>query len=361
MEALSPSSIAALCGFIGGVLLGFCARWGRFCTLGAIEDASLGGDFDRLRMWGLAIAIAIAGTYGLDQAGLIQISDSFYLYAPATLVATLAGGILFGIGMAFVGTCAFGTLARLGGGDLKSVVTFMVMGVSAYATMSGATSYLRVALFPPAAPVSTSAGFAHFLGRAFGLAPHAPAYAIALLAALICLKSKTFRSNVRYLTTAVLVGLTIAFGWFATGYLAFDLFEPYPLESFRFSAPSGETLIYVMTMTGARLKFGIGAVAGVAVGAAATSLFQGYFRWEACDDARELRRQILGGLLMGFGGVTAVGCTVGQGLSAASTLAYPAPVALLSIFAGAWIGLHILVHGSVLEPLKSLFSSNSSR
>ncbi len=361
MEALSPGVIAALCGFGGGAVLGFCARWGRFCTLGAIEDASLGGDFTRLRMWGLAIAVAIASTYALDQGGLIDIAQSFYLAAPATLLATATGGVLFGIGMAFVGTCGFGTLARIGGGDLKSIVTFLVMGITAYATMSGATAYLRVALFPNPDTLETSAGFAHMIAGFLDVAPHAPAYALAILIAGLCLASADFRSDRRFVIAALLVGLTIAFGWFGTGFLAADPFEPYPLESFRFSAPMGETILYVMTMTGASLKFGIGAVFGVIAGAAATALAQGYFRWEACDDAREMRRQILGGFLMGVGGVTAVGCTVGQGLSAASTLSYTAPIALVSIFAGAWIGLHQLVHGSVLEPLKNLFSSDSLR
>jgi len=361
MDTLSPSMIAAFCGFAGGAVLGVTARWGRFCTLGAIEDASLGGNFDRLRMWGLAIAIAIAATFGLDAAGFINVADSFYLYAPTTLVATAVGGLTFGLGMAFVGTCGFGTLARIGGGDLKSIVTFLVMGISAYATMSGATAYIRVALFSHSSPVETSAGFAHLLARTLTVSPLVAALGISTIIALVCLKPGSIRSNRRYLVTAMMVGLTIAFGWFATGYLAADDFDPYPLESFRFSAPTGETIIYVMTMTGATVKFGTGAVFGVIFGAAVTSLAQGYFRWEACDDARELRRQIFGGFLMGFGGVTAVGCTVGQGLSAASTLAYTAPVALVAIFAGAWIGLHMLVHGSVLDPLRNLFSPGDLR
>ena len=361
MEAMTPSMIAALCGFAGGAVLGVAARWGRFCTLGAIEDASLAGDFDRLRMWGLAIAVAIAGTYSLDQAGYIDIASSFYLAAPTTLLATAVGALIFGIGMAFVGTCGFGTLARIGGGDLKSIVTFLVMGISSYATMSGATAYLRVALFPNSVDVETSAGFAHHIARMLGTGVHAPAYLLAGLLAAVCLAAATFRSNLRYVCAAGLVGAAIVFGWFGTGWLAFDDFDPVQLESFRFSAPMGETILYFMTMTGSRIGFGVGAVLGVVAGAAVTALAQGYFRWEACDDAREMRRQILGGFLMGVGGVTAVGCTVGQGLSAASTLAFSAPVALVSIYAGAWLGLHLLVHGSVIEPLRNLFSSRPLR
>ncbi len=357
MEALSAGAIAALGGFLGGLVLGFAARWGRFCTLTSIENAVLGSDLSGLRMWGLAIAVAIAGTYGLDHSGLIEIADSFYLSSPTSLLATISGGLLFGVGMALVGTCGFGTLARVGGGDLKSVVTFLVMGITAYATLRGATAYLRVGLFSGPESRETTASFPHMLAPVIGVSANSIAYIVAAAIAVVCLLSSGFRQESRKIVTGALVGLTIAWGWFVSGVLAADDFDPYPLESYTFSAPLGDTLIYFMTMSGASLKFGIGAVVGVVLGAAITSLTQSHFRWEACDDAREMRRQILGGFLMGFGGVTALGCTIGQGLSAASALAWSAPLALASIFIGAWFGLHYLVSGSVLDPIRGLFSS----
>ncbi|NRG19303.1 YeeE/YedE family protein [Rhizobiales bacterium] len=354
MEEWSPGTIAALGGFAGGCLLGFAARWGRFCTLGAIEDACFGADTSRIRMWGLAIAVAIAGTYGLDFFGFIDVSQSFYIASPVTVLATIAGGLMFGIGMAFVGTCGFGTLARIGGGDLKSVVTFLVMGITAYATVRGAGAYLRVAAFPDPGPRDTPASFAHSASSMLGGPVHLWALIFAAILAGFCLASPTFRTRPRLIASGLLVGVVVTSGWFVTGYLAPDEFETYPLESFTFSAPLGEAIMYVMVMSGATLKFGIGAVFGVLTGAAVTTLAQRYFRWEACDDAREMRRQIMGGMLMGFGSVTALGCTIGQGVSAASMLAWSAPVALVSIFIGAYLGLHILVRGSVLEPLKDL-------
>ncbi|MEP0943348.1 MAG: YeeE/YedE family protein [Rhizobiaceae bacterium] len=354
MEELSAGTTAALAGLIGGIVLGFCARWGRFCTLNAIEGAVLGGDDSGLRSWGLAIASATIGAFALDQAGLIDISASFYTSSPTTLLATITGGLLFGLGMAFVGTCGYGCLARIGGGDLKSVVTFLVMGISAYATLRGATAYIRVALFPTPEAADTPASFAYAAGNWLGIGPHWAAYIFALVMIGLCFSSAQFRSQHKKIAIGILVGLVIAWGWFATGNLAVDEFDPYPLESYTFSAPLGETLIYFMTMTGSSLKFGIGAVIGVIVGAAVTSIAQTHFRWEACDDAREMRRQILGGFLMGVGSVTALGCTIGQGVSAASLLAFSAPVALVSIFVGAWIGLQILIDGSMMGPFRAL-------
>lgn len=355
MEAMSAGAIAASGGFAGGLILGFAARWGRFCTLKAIEDATLGSDLSGLRMWGLAIAVAVAGTYALDHAGLIHISTSFYLASPTSLIATAIGGLIFGLGMALVGTCGFGTLARMGGGDLKSAVTFLIMGITAYATLRGATAYLRVALFSGPEPQETPTSFATSVAATTGLSLHLAAYLIAAVLLMVCLSSGTFRSQHMKLLVGILVGLAIVWGWISTGILAADEFDPYPLESYTFSAPLGETVIYAMTMSGSSLKFGIGAVFGVVAGAATTSLFQGHFRWEACDDAREMRRQILGGFLMGFGGVTALGCTIGQGLSAASVLAWSAPLAFGSIFVGAWLGLHHLVSGSVLGVIREIF------
>lgn len=356
MENLSVETVAALGGLAGGFVLGFAARWGRFCTLNAIEDAVLGGNNNGLRMWGLAVAIAISGTYALSYFEFIDITKSFYISTPPALAASVFGGALFGLGMALVGTCGFGTLARMGGGDLKSVVTFLIFGITAYATMSGATAYIRIALFDSPSQVREASSIPQWVAGQTSIDAHHVAWIISASIAIFCLSSSAFRSEPKKIVVSLLVGLTITWGWIVTGIIVSDPFHPYPLENFTFSGPTGDTIIYFMTMSGASLKFGIGAVVGVVVGAAVTSVSLMQFRWEACDDAREMRRQIFGGALMGIGGVTAVGCTVGQGISAASVLAWSAPITLLSIFAGAWIGLQYLINGSISEPLKELFS-----
>jgi len=350
MEEWSAGTIAALGGLTGGIILGFCARWGRFCTLNAIENAVLGADDSGLRSWAVAIAVAIFGTYGLDHAGLIDVSSSFYLADPTSLTATIAGGLLFGFGMALVGTCGYGCLARIGGGDLKSMVTFLVMGITAYATVRGATAYFRVTMFPQPTEQTEPASVIHHLNLLTGVGLHNLAYVISALIVCVCLASASFRAQPKKTLVGALVGLIIVWGWFSTGVLATNEFEPYPLQSYTFSAPLGETVMYFMTMTGSNLRFGIGAVIGVVIGAAITSIALGHFRWEACDDAREMRRQIFGGFLMGVGSVTALGCTIGQGISAASSLSISAPVALVSIFIGAWFVLQVLIEGSVFRP-----------
>lgn len=356
MGEFDPGTLAALAGLLGGIVLGMAARWGRFCTLSSIETAAFGGDTRGLRAWGLAIAVGVVGTYALDQTGWINLSESFYLASPVSLFATALGGFLFGIGMALAGTCGYGCLARMGGGDLKSFVTFLVMGITAYATLRGATAYLRLAVTPDVPETETLASFAHLIAGKGSAWLHSVAYLIAAALTAICFSSSAFRKDPRKIAVGVAVGLVIVWGWASTGYIASEAFEPVALESYTYSAPLGESLVYLMTMSGSSLDFGIGAVAGVVIGAAVTSIALGHFRWEASDDPRELRRHILGGALMGFGSVTALGCTIGQGISAASTLAWSAPVALIAMFIGAALGLHYLIRGSFIEPIRDLFA-----
>ena len=136
-------------GFVLGVALGFVARRGRFCTLGAIEDAVYANDTRRLRSWILAIGVAIIGVHALELWGGLDLTRSIYLGARLEWGALIIGGFLFGIGMALNGTCGFGTLRQLGGGDLKALISFLVIGVVAMMTLRGLTGIARISLTDP--------------------------------------------------------------------------------------------------------------------------------------------------------------------------------------------------------------------
>jgi uncharacterized protein len=90
-------------------------------------------------------------------------------------------------------------------------------------------------------------------------------------------------------------------------------FDVWPVASHSFTAPIGETIHYAMFSSGLAPKFGIGSVLGVILGAAIGSLIQDGFRWEACEDPRELRRQMAGAVAMGLGAVLAAGLQRGTG------------------------------------------------
>ena len=358
MDWLTASVVAALCGLLGGAVMGFAARVGRFCTLQAFEDAYFGGDYRRLRAWALAIAVALLTTQSAAVAGLVDLDESIYHNPAFSWLSAILGGLLFGVGMALVGTCGFGTLARIGGGDLRAVVAFLVIGVSAYAAMAGITGLVRENVFDVVTVDLTAIGGASInavLDNALGMST-GPfwGYVLAATLAFWALKDAFFRATPRLVAAGLAVGAAVGFGWFATGYIAADPFDPQRLESYTFVRPLGTTIVYVMTFSGATIDFGIGAVFGVVGGAFAGSIYRRDFRWEACDDARELRRHLIGAFLMGTGGVLAMGCTIGQGISGAATLAISAPVVMAAIAVGARLGLAWLMEGSIANLFGSL-------
>lgn len=345
LDFLGEPQALALIGLAGGVLLGLAARLGRFCTLGAIEDVLYGDSDTRLRMWGIAIGIAVIGTFVLMAIGWLEAERTIYLAFAFSPFASIIGGLMFGYGMALAGNCGYGALARLGGGDLRSFLIVLVMGLAAFATISGPLAYLRIAAFPQTPVVGTPPGMAQALSAWLG----APASVIGLLAGVLCLglalASPAFRQEKAAIFWGLCVGLAVVFGWAGTQWVAANGFAPTVIESHTFAAPLGETMLYAMMASGLSLSFGIGSVVGVVLGAFIGSLIKGHFRWEACEDPRELRRQIAGAGLMGVGAVLAMGCSIGQGLSAISVLAYSAPLVMAGIFVGAWIGLRQLITG----------------
>ncbi len=358
---LSPSTIAFACGLAAGGVLGVAGRAGRFCTLAMLEDAFFGSDYRRLKSFALAAAVALLATQALAEFGVVDLSRSIYLTSSIGLGGAIIGGLMFGVGMALVGTCGFGTLVRVGGGDLRAIVVFLVLGLSALATMRGVTGMLRVALIEPLSvplPEGTNQALTSLLGagataRAILVASIATGLAFWALA-----DGKLFRSR-RLLASGLAVGAAIAFGWFATGWLADDEFDPIRVSSLSFVAPLGDSILYIATFSGARLNFGIGSVAGVVAGSFAAAMLARGFRWEACDDARELKRHMIGALLMGIGGIMSMGCTVGQGLSAFSTLAISAPVTMLAIACGARLGLEFTMTGEWLPAVRRLFGAST--
>ncbi len=344
LDLFGEANLAALVGLFGGIALGLAARIGRFCTLGAIEDYLYGKDDARLRMWGIAIGVAIIGAHLAQFFGLFDPAASAYLTRVWSPAGTIIGGLMFGYGMALSGNCGYGALARLGGGDLRSFMIVIVMGLSAYFVMSGPLAHARVWAFPVIENTQQPQGFTQ-LFQQFGISAHITGLAIGGLLVIIALSSPEMRRARAQIFWGVIVGLAIVSGWLGTHWIAENGFAVEPIETHSFAAPIGDTIYYAMTASGNTLSFSVGSIAGVVIGAALGSYSKGHFRWEACDDPRELKRQIFGAALMGPGAILAVGCSVGQGISAFSVLAFSAPVAFIAIFAGAALGLRQLITG----------------
>lgn len=350
MEETTATLAAFAAGLAGGAILGLAARLGNFCTMAAIENTLFAQDTMRWRMWVLAMAVAILCVHAADMLGFIDPRQAYIIAGNFSPLALVIGGLMFGFGMALVGTCGFGSIVRFGGGDLKSFVVLLVLGLSAFMAATGPTALLHTWVFDPLSLQSELVAdprLQSVLAKLTGVSADVfPPLIGGLLIAWV-VSQKNFRSRPRRIAWGLIVGLVIAYGFVGSGYLAYDPFDPRPMVSYTFIFPVGNTLMYAMTSTASQLNFGIGSVLGVLLGAFAGALYKNQWRWETSDDVVETKRQIFGAFLMGTGGMFALGCTFGQGLSAMSLLALSAPLALAAIWVGAWVGLLYLMEGSI--------------
>ena len=346
-----PALVTALA-FGLAVVFGAVAQRVNFCTMGAISDAASFGDWRRMRMWVLAIAVAIAGAAALQALGLLDLTKSLYTGSRIAWLSMLVGGFLFGFGMTLGSGCGSKTLIRLGAGNLKSLIVLVFLGISAYMTLKGVFAVWRAAALDPVR-VEIAAGSSDLpsvlaaLGLGAGVKAWLP-YAVAAGIAAWVFANRDFRATREMIVGGLVIGAVIVGGWYVSGHVGFLAEDPKTLEekfvatnsgrmeSFSFVAPVAyllERLVY-WTDQSRVLTFGIAAVLGTIVGSAAMALAMKTFRWEGFASTEDLANHVAGGILMGFGGVTALGCTIGQGLSGVSTLALGSFLAFFAIVAG---------------------------
>ncbi len=363
MPELHVNTLVALLAFAAGVVFGATAQRTNFCTMGAISDMVNLQDYRRFRAWLLAIAVAIAGSQALHLAGLVDLGRSIYLAPSLGWLGAILGGLMFGFGMTLAGGCGNKTLVRIGTGNLKSLVVAIVLGLFAYMTLRGIIGLARVAWIEPTnlgLQAAGGQGLPDLLARLTGLAPAAARAGLAALAVGLllwtCFKDRDFRASRRDVAGGVVIGLLIPAGWAITGIAGADDFDPAPLASFTFVAPIGEGLVYLMTFSGATINFGIAAVGGVIAGAFLAAIATRRFRIESFTNAPDMLRHLAGGALMGTGGVLALGCTVGQGITGLSTLAAGSLLAFTAIVAGGIAGIKYLEEGSVAGTFRALLA-----
>jgi len=338
------------CGLLIGIVLGGVARRYRFCTLTSLERYWYARDSHGLRAWVLAATVALALTQLMLWLDLLSVGESFYLYPRFSLLGSIIGGVMFGIGMALVGTCGFGALVRFGGGSLQSLVITVTIGLTALSTQRGIIGIARERWIEPLAIDLGDIGsqsLPDFVSQYFSLPLYWPTVIVCVLIPLFWIfREPQFRANHSYIVSGSLIGVCVALGWLCTSQLQNFLYNPVQLESASFVLPPGQ-MVQALVSGGSEVPdYGVGLVVGVVLGALLVALKQKDAHWEACDDARELRRHLGGAVLMGSGGVLAAGCTIGQGVSAMSLLAISAPVVFFSMLLGARIGLSWLLEGS---------------
>jgi hypothetical protein len=225
------------------------------------------------------------------------------------------------------------------------------LGLTAYMTMRGLLALVRVNVIE-VTNVSLEApdqGIGTLIAAAFGMdSSTIVSWAATVIIGggmiLYAMISRDFRRSFDNLLAGIVIGLIIPAGWYVTGVIGFDDFEPVRLESYTFIAPAAESLQYLMTFTGSTISFGVSAVFGVVLGSFLYVILTGKFRLEYFVGRDDMLRHIFGGILMGFGGVLALGCTVGQGITGMSTLALGSLMALVSIVFGSALTMKIEEH-----------------
>jgi uncharacterized membrane protein YedE/YeeE len=341
----------ALGGLVIGCLFGAVVFATNFCAMGSLSDIHNFGDWRRFRAWLLAAATALVGAQLLQAAGIVALDKSMYLAAPGlNWVGHVLGGLLFGFGMVFTGGCPSRNLARAGAGDLRSLLTLVVLGLFVYMTIGGVFAPARSALeqatsiplwaSPPslggllAGPASLAAGTASLL-------------VMGLLAAAVlayCFRDKPFRASSVHVASGLAIGLLVVAGWAITG-LAFDDMAAKPTlpVSLTYVRPTADAVQWLTLYTaGPMPSFGVTSVFGALAGACAAALAMGRFRIATFSDTSDTLRTLGGAALMGIGGVMGLGCTVGQAITGVSTLALGSFLTFGSIVAGGFYGLRVL-------------------
>ncbi|MDD2729423.1 YeeE/YedE thiosulfate transporter family protein [Malikia sp.] len=331
-------------GFLLGCGFGVSARLGRLCLLRGLRQR-LRGDAaaPALRAFALALATAMATTQYLAAIHEIDLSQTVLLRTEFAAGGLLIGGLLFGLGMSLARSCGARALVLLAGGNLRALVVLAGLGLAAQASLTGVLVPLRqwlqlgqVSLDAASLPAYlASQGLA--TGPALLLGAGLPVMALLFFA----LRGGLLRRAPGEAAMAVAVGLLVTLGWWITTHVGVDEFDPVPPTSLSFIGPVAESLLYVQLAVGRAFSLGPAIVSGTLAGAGVTALVSRNFVLEGFEAPRPLLSYLAGGLLMGFGGVLAVGCSIGQGLSGLSTLALASLPACGGIIIGACIGLAI--------------------
>ncbi len=374
-----------------------------FCTMGAVSDLVNIGDKNRMRAWFFAMAVAIIGVTIFELSGIASVDSTLPPYRGSNFawLEYILGGLLFGIGMTMGSGCANKALIRIGGGNIKSIVLFIVVSISAYFMINpfpGTDSTLYSLLFYPwTSPASISLSTQQDLGSVIGTAIDTDigstraVIGLSLAVALLWLifKSADFRSSFDNKLGGFTVGAAVLAVWFATSSLvtinvddetfswteyasaeSWDMLEDdsearprdVAVQSFTFINPIGQTTRYaVKSFDNAYLTVGIAAVLGVILGSLIWSLISRSFRIEWFVNFRDFITHVIGAILMGTGGVLALGCTIGQGITGVSTLSTGSVLALISIIFGSTMTMKIqyykMIHEEDATFIKALVSS----
>ena len=327
---MSQIQLALWAGLAIGIVFGVCGQVTGFCLQRGLKEYwSSGRHGYKLNAFALALAVALAGTQTVVSMGLVNTDSTIYMSPSFSWLLLPLGGIMFGYGMFMTNGCGARALVLLGQGNLRSFVVLLCLGITAYVTLSGLIGPSRMRVFELTSFSPTWVTIPDGIFRT--LAIWIPTAALAIFA----FRRRASGDRARDLTGGFIIGLLVVAGWLATGWLGNDDFEPMAVTSLTFIAPIGDTIQYLMIASGMSIRFGIAVVFGVLIGSFIAALVRGRYQLHGFESPRQMSRYITGGAMMGAGGALALGCSIGQGLTGLSTLAYSSMISSLAIVAGA--------------------------
>jgi uncharacterized membrane protein YedE/YeeE len=335
-------------GFTIGVVFGATVVLSKFCTMGAIADIINAQDYRRFRAWIFAAAVALAGTQSLVWAGALNLTETVHFQGRVNWLGALGGGLVFGFGMVLAGGCPSQNIVRAGGGDLRAAMVLLVVTVFAFVTMTGLLAPLRslvegwTALSLPGGIHPSLDGLAGMVlggnGNALRLGIAATLVGLALL---YCFGDAAFRRSWRHVLGGAGVGSCVVAGWVVTtlGQDPFAVMNQAP-SSLSFVRPVADTVVYFTRFTGINsMSFGVAVVMGAVLGATMVALATGRFAIRGFAGQADTTRNLVGGAMMGLGGVLALGCSIGQGVTGVSTMAITSFIAFAAMSLGAVAGV----------------------
>ena len=321
-ETLTAPVASFYVALVLGVLFGLLAEQTKFC----FRRAAVGPDRRQAGgVWAMALAIAILGTQAAVWSGIIDFSQHRFLNSGMPVVAILLGGLLFGAGMILTRGCASRLTVLSGTGNIRALATLIVFAIAANATLKGPLAQTRLDLGALKINIASIQEVVVSYGAWIGVA-------LALALVISALRSGNSGS---LLIRAAGIGAVVAASWSVTGYVLYDDFDVISLESVAFTLTAADTLFWITASSVVETKFTLGLIAGVIAGAGIAAAIGRRFAWVGFDGPRQMGRYGLGAIMMGFGGVTAGGCTVGAGLAGIPTLSIATTLAVISMIAGA--------------------------
>lgn len=348
IDTFGEAGAAVFGGAVLGLIFGFAAQRSGFCTRSAVLDLTRGRDLKALATWAVGFAVAVLGVQWLLTAGALEVSDTRFFGTPQSLSGAIAGGLVFGIGMVLTRGCVSRLIVLGASGNLRAIFSVLVVAVVGLATYDGVLVPLRDAVGGVwnSAAIGGNDLLAHIeLGQSLGLVVGG---VLALAAIVLAIAS---RVSVWRALGGAAVGATVVGGWYFTWSLSQQVFDPIQAESLSFIRPLATTGEVIVSSAAANLDQGL--LIGTILGAFVAAVVFRDFRIATFSEpgTPSILRYAAGSVLMGFGGILAVGCTIGAGFTGGSVLAITSLVGLAFMIIGAAVTDRMLTAAAAGQPV----------